>query len=472
MTTTRLNHLRRLALIIAGSVTLLAAGCDDDGSPGSVSGDGGADGPSNTGPAADGPVTGQALTFWQDVAPVMNQRCVRCHQEGGIGPFPLDNYATARMRAPQIAAAVASDRMPPFLVKHDGTCGNFDDSEALTPTEKAIIVGWAQGSKAEGTPVARALPAKPALEGGQELRTPMFAPERQGGAVAEFDEYRCFSVEAGHATDKFITGYDVVPGNAAIVHHALLFVVDPAAPGAGGKTNGQLIQELDDATPGRAGWPCFGAAGEGIDVESVPVTWAPGQGVVSYPAGMGVRLRPTDKLVVQIHYNLAEASSVGMKDSTTVRVRLADAVDRRIVNLLPDPLLDSLATPMPDVLPPGMSSYPYTWTRTAAQIGLRGVPFADLVGVMPHMHERGRTQVLQVTEGAAAPQCLSSVPRWDFHWQKAYFYREPVRLKPDSQLQVTCTYDTAADATPVLPGWGTRNEMCLTVLFLALPPGV
>jgi hypothetical protein len=39
-----------------------------------------------------------------------------------------------------------------------------------------------------------------------------------------------------------------------------------------------------------------------------------------------------------------------------------------------------------------------------------------------------------------------------------------------SLLQATCEYDTSADTAPVLPGWGTRNEMCLTVLMVALPP--
>jgi hypothetical protein len=39
-------------------------------------------------------------------------------------------------------------------------------------------------------------------------------------------------------------------------------------------------------------------------------------------------------------------------------------------------------------------------------------------------------------------------------------------------VDVTCTYDTQAESAPVLPGWGTRNEMCLTILMAALPPGV
>jgi hypothetical protein len=34
---------------------------------------------------------------------------------------------------------------------------------------------------------------------------------------------------------------------------------------------------------------------------------------------------------------------------------------------------------------------------------------------------------------------------------------------------VTCDYDTASAQAPVLPGWGTGNEMCLTTLFLTVP---
>jgi hypothetical protein len=42
-----------------------------------------------------------------------------------------------------------------------------------------------------------------------------------------YDEYRCFLVDPGLAQDAFITGYEVTPGNAAIVHHIIGFAVDP-----------------------------------------------------------------------------------------------------------------------------------------------------------------------------------------------------------------------------------------------------
>jgi len=58
------------------------------------------------------------------------------------------------------------------------------------------------------------------------------------------------------------------------------------------------------------------------------------------------------------------------------------------------------------------------------------------------------------------------VPRWDFNWQLQYFYEQPRTLSGNDTLRVTCTFDTSGETEPVLPGWGTHNEMCLMGLFL------
>ena len=64
---------------------------------------------------------------------------------------------------------------------------------------------------------------------------------------------------------------------------------------------------------------------------------------------------------------------------------------------------------------------------------------------------------------------MAEVPRWDFAWQLYYFYEEPVPFASGDRLRVTCDYDTRAATEPVLPGWGTYNEMCLLGLFLVPP---
>ena len=98
---------------------------------------------------------------------------------------------------------------------------------------------------------------------------------------------------------------------------------------------------------------------------------------------------------------------------------------------------------------------------------LEGSPWdsADLLGVFPHMHAYGRSMRLEVV-GDGEPECAAEVPRWDFNWQLQYFYEQPRRLNADDVLRVTCNFDTTAADGPVLPGWGTYNEMCLMGMLL------
>ena len=416
------------------------------------------------------PMTGTgAVTFWKDVAPIYNQKCVRCHQEGGIAPFRLDNFADAKAHAAQALAEVTAGTMPPYFMVHDGSCGSFHDEAALSDSEKSVIASWVNGGQTEGTPVSLTPPGRPSLTGAVDVQTPSFSPVAQGGTLAAFDEYRCFLMDPPIAADSYLTGYDVTPGDPAVVHHLLAFVVDPQRPARGGKTNAAVMQALDDESPDRLGWPCFGAAGEGVAVTGVPVTWAPGQGVVEYPAGMGVPIRKTDKLVVQMHYNLADVGASGRTDSTAVHLRFAATVSRHLAFLLPDPFLDSLGNPTPDTLPPQKASTKYVWTLGGRDVGIEGVPSVDLVAVMPHMHGRGVSQQLRLGP-ANNMSCAANLAHWDFHWQEFYFYKTRPQITPDTAIEVTCEYNTMRDVEPVLPGWGTRNEMCLTVMMVALPP--
>jgi hypothetical protein len=209
-----------------------------------------------------------------------------------------------------------------------------------------------------------------------------------------------------------------------------------------------------------------------VEVDSVPAIWAPGQGTVVYPNGLGVRQRTTDQLVIQIHYNLFDEKVRGQSDSTTMRVRYADKVDRRAIFVLKDAFIETVARGMPESLPPGLASAPYSWKSSGAQLGVPPGAGLELVGVMPHMHTRGVRKQMTLTGSDGIARCVAKVDRWDFNWQKFYFYKGTLpRIASDTQLQLTCEYNTVEDRMPVYPGWGTRNEMCIAILMLALPPG-
>ena len=87
--------------------------------------------------------TSDGVTYYEDAAPIFADRCAGCHQEGGIGPFALDDYALAAAFAPVIKLSVENRSMPPWLVTDDGTCQTFNHSRALTDQEIETIAAWA-----------------------------------------------------------------------------------------------------------------------------------------------------------------------------------------------------------------------------------------------------------------------------------------------------------------------------------------
>jgi hypothetical protein len=421
--------------------------------------------------AGDTATREQSLTYYEDVLPILEKRCLACHSAEGIAPVRLDDFASAKAHAQGIKAATQGRTMPPWGVTADGSCGQFADSQYLTDAELSTLAEWADKGAKEGNRRAISPLEPPRLSDSKPYSTPTFVPVIQGGKLAEFDEYRCFLVDTALAEPAFITGYEVVPGTPEIVHHVLGFVVDPDALAQDGSgTNEERMLALDGASPDRDGWPCFGMAGEGIAVASVPVTWAPGQGVVKYPGESGVPLAPNHKLVVQVHYNLAHETHRGMQDQTTVKLQLASSVKNVGIFTLTDPFLSSLNNANgPASLDPGKTSVSYRWKRTVGELGLPPVTSLSLYGVLPHMHERGRKYRLDVGTNEEENRCAADVQHWNFHFQRQYFYTAPRPVDSSTPIEVTCDFDTSDATSPVLPGWGTRNEMCLAVLYFTVP---
>lgn len=438
-------------------------GCrhDDDGGAAqgeSTGSDDGAD--STTGDPA-------APSYWQDAAPILFEHCGQCHRDGGIAPFVIDDYAQAAAWAEASAMAVSERTMPPWLVTDDGSCGEFRDSRALSQADIDTLVAWAAAGAPEGTPrddLQQTAP--PSLAQAIDLDTPAFVPVAEGTPWAEADEYRCFVVDAGADVDRVITAYEVVPGNDALTHHVLLFDLDPTLEVGPGQTNADVIAALDAESPDRDGWPCFGASGDGTAPSGVPVAWAPGQGVMRFPDGVGYPLASGTMLVAQVHYNLAAADDEVEPFTTRVRLQTRDTVERPLVANLIDPFLGTLASPTPASLAPGEAAVQYSWQASVAELA-GPVAGLDVYGVLPHMHARGVSQRFDVVHADGSRTCGLDVPRWDIAWQLFYFFQQPLRLQPDDVVEVTCTYDTRDASEPVMPGWGSSSEMCLLGVYAA-----
>lgn len=443
-----MNHIFR---VLPFALIAAASGCDT---------------PSDESPEGDSSGgTLPPVTYWEHVAPIFLDNCSACHRTGGPAPFSLTSYQDARVWATASISAMQARTMPPWLMTADGSCGDFDASRWLAQEDIDTVASWAAQGSPEGIPrTDLILPEPPHLHGSTVLTTPNYVPEIAGGELAAYDEYRCFLLDPGLEEEQFLTGYDVIPGNDAIVHHVLAMPVDPNLVLPDGRTNLEVMQAYDEESPDRVGWPCFGAAGDEVAIEGIPVSWAPGQGIVELPSDAGIRIGKDHMVVVQMHYNLVDPATHGQPDESEVHLRLVPEVAREAYSVLVDPFLDSLFDE-PDLLPPGDPAYPYTWEIPGGAVMPEGLDRVEVLGVFPHMHELGlRMDTTLVRDGA--PQCIGEVPHWDFGWQLYYFYAQPLELRVDDTLRVTCTYDTSRVTEPVSPGWGTRNEMCLLGLVI------
>jgi hypothetical protein len=189
---------------------------------------------------------------------------------------------------------------------------------------------------------------------------------------------------------------------------------------------------------------------------------------------VGLPVAADASYVVQVHYNLANPAHIGSLDQTTIELKTEIEVDRIGWNILHDPLLEDAVYGGGEVLPPGDPAYKYTWSMSGASMLRMGdqSPYeADmqLHGVFPHMHEYGTAMGMDLIRADGSRSCAVEVPRWDFGWQRLYFYEEPLSISPADLVEISCTYDTTAATEPITPGWGTDNEMCLMGMIASVP---
>ena len=435
-----------------------------------------------------------APSFSRDVAPILQAKCAGCHQLGGIAPFSLESAPTARSRRLAIAAQVESGRMPPYPPGPASPDYVGQEKRTLSEAEVATIVGWARaGGRVDG-PALQA-PDDAALSPADGERPAKLELPSAYLPSGETDDYRCFLLDPELDDDAFVTSALIRPGAPSVVHHVILF---RAAPDQVAEA-----ERLDGEEAGQ-GWTCFGGTGLSAGVDSLRdagwiAAWAPGGDAVRYPAGTGSKLTAGSRVVMQVHYNLLHGRE---PDRTAALLTLAPAsadLEPAATMLLPapielpcaqgeeGPLCDRDAAIADLVRERGGSAAllasglhllcgrnpfsPEAGPETTCEqsFGER----TTIHGVAGHMHLLGRSIRVELNPGTDRARVLLDIPRWDFHWQSAYTFTEPVVAEAGDRVRVTCRHDAAlrkgAPGVPQTPryivwGEGTTDEMCLGVL--------
>ncbi|MCB9760346.1 MAG: hypothetical protein H6739_10960 [Alphaproteobacteria bacterium] len=386
-----------------------------------------------------------APTYHADVAPILRERCEGCHSDGQVAPFTLGSYATVSTLGEAVVDSVETRRMPPWLASDD--CNSFEGSRWMSDDEIATLREWLDAGMPEGDASGALDPFEPlddSLDGATHsvaITTP-YAPDFEQGN----DDYRCFVVDPEITEDGYVTGYEIVPGDPAVVHHMILYLPTSEDEEARAK-------QLDAAEAGD-GYTCFG----GPEVDSTMLAaWAPGTWASEYPEGTGIAVPAGREIVMQMHYN--NAGSPDATDTTEVLLRIEPEVEDELYSFF---WVNGRLN-----IPPGEAEWTETSeTRVGAYVGnLPGTLTLHSIG--PHMHSIGRSLNATLIDGDDGSEtCLLDVPRWDFNWQFGYRYETPVTLEMLDRIRLSCTYDSSDRDTNTRWGDGTSDEMCLATLMV------
>jgi hypothetical protein len=398
-----------------------------------------------TGPAG-------AATFTRDVLPILQKNCQNCHRPGQIAPMSLLTYREARPWARAMKNAVVARTMPPWFA--DPNYGHFQNERRLNQGELDTITKWADAGAPEGDP-KDAPPPVLWPDGGWQIKPDLVVDgPTYDVPVKGIVEWTWFVVPAGFTKDTWVTSIEVLPSQPAVTHHVCLSYVQhtpdiqynvPMLPRGviqrdgegneirqargqrgGPEPGGQAAGQRGAGFPGILGVIFGRSAGTALIEEC----YEPGRPPADFRPYKAAKLIPagTD-IAVNVHYT---PNGTAVKDHVRIGLTLAKTPPRRryiaMSTAAPsDP--SQFAIPPNDAnweAPPAVATFDHD---------------VELVGLMPHMHVRGKAARFDLEYPDGRKETVLNIPRYDFNWQ--LWYDTSIKIPKGTTMKVYAWYDNS-----------------------------
>jgi thiol-disulfide isomerase/thioredoxin len=338
------------------------------------------------------------VTYSNQIARILQARCVGCHQAGEIAPFSLTSYGDAVGWAETIREVVRDQRMPPWFA--NPKYGKFQNDCRLTDGEKRLINEWIDNGVPEGdrSQLPRAIPF---AEGWRIPKPDLIVkmPKPYKVAAKGIIEYQYFIVDPGFKHDVWVRAAENRPGNRSVVHHMALFYMPP----------GQIEMEPADL------------------LFRTVAAFTPGTPPLMPPDGIARRVPAGSKLVFQMHYT---PNGTEQLDQSEVALVFADPKKVR------KELSMGVVVNFKLEVPPNEPNYHVAAAESFDEDTL-------VYAFLPHMHLRGKSFRFTAAYPDGHKEVLLDVPRYDFNWQNVYWLAEPKLLPAGARLECAATYDNS-----------------------------
>jgi len=402
------------------------------------------------------PVSHEEVTYYRDVAPIIQRNCQACHRKGGVGPFELKTYEDVYYNSQRIAEVVQDRQMPPWHGQLNSEFGELRNDKRLSESDINTLLTWYRNGALEGeakdAPPAVKWPSPDDWEIGKpdyvyKMPEPFKVPKN--GVL----EYQFFRVPLNFEDDRWYQAVEVKPGSADVVHHVAIHVVPSSDKEYRGLTamaelyglNTQRGHVIADYIPG--------------DTHNATI----------YDPNFAAKIPKHSDLVYEVHYTpngraaVLDQSMVAFKWAAKPPVtEIHGRVFRKPVGRFR--------------IPPHDSHY-------CMEDSYYFESDVELDAIRPHFHLRGKTFRLEMVErnedtGEIEKRTtILSVPRYDQRWQRTYELKTPLRIPAGTELLATAHFDNSSlnpnnpDPTmEVLWGQQTTDEMFSTRLRYRLLP--
>lgn len=369
------------------------------------------------------------ISYAKDIAPILESRCIACHQEGGIGPFAMSEYSVVKQFAPMIREALRTDTMPPW--HPDPLVGRFKHDASLTDDQVRTLVHWIEAGAPRGegadplAAVTHTAPEWPLGKPDLVLDVPAFTLPPAGEV-----QYQYPTVSNPLKEGRWVKAATLMPGDRRGVHHILAGYI-PGKPLQGPASAGQW----------EANYGEYAVGGESFKV----------------PDGMGIYLPPGGHMGFQMHYTPYGRTAVDNSKMALYFYPEGETPERIMRHTV---IADNFIE-----LPPNTDRH-----REVAYLTFPKE--AKLYSVFLHTHYRGQAGRLDMILPDGTKRELINLPRYDFNWQRTYDFVEPVTVPAGAKLVATYFYDNsvrnaanpAPDETVI---WGDQSweEMHYTSIY-------
>ena len=392
--------------------------------------------PEHAVPPAATAVTAQIpVTFYKDVLPVLQRNCQGCHRPGQVAPMSFLDYKSTWPWAKAMKIAVLQRKMPPWFA--DRHYGEFANDRSLPEADLKTLVTWVDTGASEGNPKEAPAPAKWVY--GWNIGKPdlvLEMPHAYSVLAAGTLEYQYVVIPTGFTEDRWVQMSEVRPGNSMVVHHANAFL-RPAGS-----------RWMAEAKPGVVFVPTVAESNSGIpgrDQYELLASYTPGGQPWTSRPGAAKLVKAGSDIVLELHY-----MPHGMATTDKTKIGLIFYKGK------PEKRQLTMETDNSSfVIPAGDPAY-----EVKSQITLGDD--SELVGMMPHMHLRGKDFLYKAVYPSGKSSALLSVPHYDFNWQLYYMFEKPVVMPKGTRIECTAHFDNSPN-NPANPDptkevrWGQQS---------------